>query len=396
MARRFTEAEDTIIRERYARDGAAALAAELDRSIACVYQRVHLLGVKSGRNFTPEEDEAIRQRYPAEGSLQLAADLGRDFKAIQARAERLRVLFRNAPRLNAGRANVDVHFFDEDRIDQHSAYVLGYITADGCVQKYHINFTCTATDVCVLQYIKERMQSGHKIGFRTGRKIGFKGNYVQRKVAVLNICGKAIASILSERYGIVQRKTYTGLAVPPQIVARPDLLPHFVRGNFDGDGTVSLNKTKTKGIAYQGLRVTFLGSRQFLAQLAELVASAVGASQTPTPRRPGKSRVLYAITWNTERDTRAIYRWMYPQGSDYFCLERKRAKFENYYAERPVFIDQRKGEANARAALTEGDVCEIRAIPYRFGLYEELARHYGVSGSCVYCAYHRKTWKHIP
>lgn len=55
-----------------------------------------------------------------------------------------------------------------------------------------------------------------------------------------------------------------------------------------------------------------------------------------------------------------------------------------------------KGEATAAARLTAADVIAIRDLDYRFGLWAELGRKYGVADRTVKAAYFGTTWSHIP
>jgi len=90
--KKWTAAEDAIVREHYeTAGGPAALqamhAAGFERTIKSVNQRAAVLklqGLKPQVKFwTPERLDVIRQRYAAEGSVRLAAELGTTPKAVQ-------------------------------------------------------------------------------------------------------------------------------------------------------------------------------------------------------------------------------------------------------------------------------------------------------------------------
>lgn len=57
--------------------------------------------------------------------------------------------------------------------------------------------------------------------------------------------------------------------------------------------------------------------------------------------------------------------------------------------------EQRKGEGNGRAVLTEDDVRAIRAEPQKYGVLSRLARQYGVTTSNILDIRKRRTWKHV-
>lgn len=60
-----------------------------------------------------------------------------------------------------------------------------------------------------------------------------------------------------------------------------------------------------------------------------------------------------------------------------------------------IWREQRAGEGNSRAVLTDEDVLELRAQEKRYGLFSEWARKFGVSPQTIHSAYTGKTWKHL-
>lgn len=60
-----------------------------------------------------------------------------------------------------------------------------------------------------------------------------------------------------------------------------------------------------------------------------------------------------------------------------------------------LWREQRKGEGNSRAVLTDEVIRELRKEEKRYGLFSEWARRYGVTPQTIHSAYHGKTWKHV-
>lgn len=60
-----------------------------------------------------------------------------------------------------------------------------------------------------------------------------------------------------------------------------------------------------------------------------------------------------------------------------------------------LWSEQRTGEGNSRAVLTDEAVLELRSQEKRYGLFSEWARRYGVSPQTIYLAYNGKTWRHL-
>lgn len=53
------------------------------------------------------------------------------------------------------------------------------------------------------------------------------------------------------------------------------------------------------------------------------------------------------------------------------------------------------GSENRSAKLTEQDVRAIRSVPQYFGIYNDLARTYGVSNTAIRCVRRNTTWRHV-
>ena len=116
------------------------------------------------------------------------------------------------------------------------AYLLGYIFADGCIMvsknrkgnPYAINIT--SVDKKHLYKIRKALGSNHKIGKKTNGKGGIA---FQLQMRNFTLCEDLI------NLGIKPRKTYDANAT----VNVPDeYFSDFVRGFFDGDGTVYIYK----------------------------------------------------------------------------------------------------------------------------------------------------------
>lgn len=106
---------------------------------------------------------------------------------------------------------------------EEKAYILGFVSADGyiCMQGKTLNITLADKDIYMLEMIAE--------------KLNFTGNIRQevRDRSTISFCSKEMVNDLS-KYGVVQNKTKTSFI--PNIPE--DLIRHFLRGYFDGDGYV--------------------------------------------------------------------------------------------------------------------------------------------------------------
>lgn len=134
---------------------------------------------------------------------------------------------------------VDDNFFET--IDtEEKAYVLGFWYSDGNVSKSEARIRLTITDIEILQKIKVAMKFDGPI-----REI--KPKIQKRKIQYeMSIGSKKLYNDLISK-GCVPNKTFVIQFPSPEIV--PDhLIHHFIRGYFDGDGSIALGRGKPRSI----------------------------------------------------------------------------------------------------------------------------------------------------
>jgi len=120
-----------------------------------------------------------------------------------------------------------------DNIDtQNKAYILGMLYADGCNTKGNkVKLSLQDTDKEILEKIKNELQTDKPLGFykRSDK------NPNHHDIYELVIYNKHISEQLS-KLGCVPNKSLI-LKFPTNI--KKELMPHFIRGYFDGDGHIT-------------------------------------------------------------------------------------------------------------------------------------------------------------
>ena len=94
-----------------------------------------------------------------------------------------------------------------------------------------------------------------------------------------------------------------------------NLMHHFVRGFFDGDGSVYCNISGDLGFS-------FFGSYPFMEHLRAVLVASAGLSVT----KLGKSGKLSHLHWNGNGNGRRFKNWLYHGATVW--LERKREAFD--------------------------------------------------------------------
>lgn len=132
---------------------------------------------------------------------------------------------------------VNHNFFH--KIDtEEKAYFLGFLYADGYLSydsnKYQIDLGLQRCDEEILL----RLQKAIEATWPIGHKIITNPSGSVSKVSVLRMYSKTLCEDLM-KIGCTQAKTYK-LSFPSEKYVPQDLRHHFIRGYFDGDGSVSI------------------------------------------------------------------------------------------------------------------------------------------------------------
>jgi intein/homing endonuclease len=190
------------------------------------------------------------------------------------------------------------------------AYVLGFIYADGCLIEHKNGYNgldITSKDLGLLRLIKKHLESEHKI---SSKERGYR----------LQIRNKNIYKDLLA-CGLIPRKS--------KIISFPDIpkkfAGHFIRGLFDGDGSVMVWRESRWRRTWQ-IRASFTsGSKNFLLGLKNYLESIDGSLRgNISPITRG-----HHLRYISMPECIALYRFMYSGRPDIY-LKRKKDKFESF------------------------------------------------------------------
>lgn len=126
-------------------------------------------------------------------------------------------------------------FFDE--IDcEEKAYILGFMYADGCNEinpekcKYSISMSQLHQDIDILEKINQAMNSNYPIQIRLQKEN-------RKQKCVLSISSKKLSNALC-KLGCSKAKTFLIRFPKENQYFNENLMHHFIRGYFDGDGCI--------------------------------------------------------------------------------------------------------------------------------------------------------------
>lgn len=236
---------------------------------------------------------------------------------------------------NNGHIKKDDNFFDE--IDSElKAYLLGYLVADGCVSlelkkngsyNYRIAFCVSQDDMEVIDMYKKFVFPNNAVCTKDYSKDG-----VNRKPQVrLRASSKHMVETLINKYHIHPRKTYDSVFKFPNIAKHLQL--DFIRGLFDGDGTISK----------QGAVSIVNGSLPFLQDVCLIIQDRIPTATFNYYSRQSDTANWHICTINTgakHGTTKQLAKLLYNDKSYY--LTRKYNKFNIFNTELTPSIS--KGE----------------------------------------------------
>lgn len=207
----------------------------------------------------------------------------------------------------------DLNYFKNiDTFDK--AYILGFLIADGTItNKGVIAFELADKDIEILNYIKKQI-SPDSIVKKYDRKRSFKDYTWDSNTSILYIKSKNYYTDL-EKLGVLPNKTYLKQSIPNIDLS---LMPHFIRGYFDGDGSV----WESRG----HLRISFTGEFNFLSELSNFLYENKVLSKHCTVIQKRTQHDAY-FAFGAEVDKKSFFNFIYNKAP--FFLTRKFKKF-NY------------------------------------------------------------------
>lgn len=189
--------------------------------------------------------------------------LGREFGVSYSTIRNL--LKRKGIKTEGNKHNFPRDEFYFSNIDsKEKAYWLGFLYADGCVHSNSNEISITLKDRDHLEKFRKAIKSNNKIGESIDRRFSSLP-----KIYHFSIKDKQLKSDLI-KWGCVPNKSLSLTKIPN--IPR-DFVSHFIRGYFDGDGSLHwLNGTKN-------FRISFVGTAPFLKDIQKELGLSLSLGQ---------------------------------------------------------------------------------------------------------------------
>ena len=198
---------------------------------------------------------------------------------------------------------------------EEKAYILGFLYADGNLSNaetdkhYRVRLLLKEEDGKILERIKKEIEYTGPIHYRESKYknpncASYRKGY---KIAQLEINSKVLHKQLYD-LGVVPNKTFK--ITYPNIPK--ELNRHFIRGFFDGDGSIYLRKNRPNGFR---VNIT-CASKKFLSTVANILLE----NTTITNCNVCQTKNMYRID-KDKNNAIKILDWLY--GNSKIYLERK-------------------------------------------------------------------------
>ncbi|MGX6978952.1 hypothetical protein ACWN8V_06815 [Vagococcus elongatus] len=218
-----------------------------------------------------------------------------------------------------GRGNYNrntVHDYFKEIDNSNKAYVLGYLTADGRVTGKLLRLECAKKDEEIIDFIISEICP-----------TAVKKDY-ERRGHLYTVCYLGSIDIVNDlkQYNVVKGKQCANLEFP-EIPKR--FYPDFIRGYFDGDGTIT---GKVKSVDNCQGYAAFCVDEKFGVTLDKILKNEYvltkSANNLVDMSKYGSN--ILSLRISRIRDVLALYEYLY-YSKDIFWLDRKFQKFTKVY-----------------------------------------------------------------
>jgi hypothetical protein len=275
--------------------------------------------VKSKLNISAEQ---LKKDYNDLKSINaVARKYNVDSGTIKSRLIKFKIKYKPALKYNC-----DWDFFSKDT--EESFYWAGFIVADGCVKVrksshgygkefYEMSIGLSIIDENHLDKFKQCLQSNHPVKNFKVKGRSYKGNqYSETYKSEITIVSKKICDDLL-KFNVVPRKSLI-YNYPEWIIGHP-LENHFVRGYFDGDGSLYASKSKNKKT--EQFHFNVLGTENCLKNIKNFLNLMESVSKIR------KIKNIYSLDYGGNNLVKKICKILYENSSIF--LKRKYEKYLN-------------------------------------------------------------------
>jgi len=214
----------------------------------------------------------------------------------------------------------DEKFFE--RIDtEEKAYFLGLLYADGNnyvreLHNYEVSIKLQAQDKIILEKFKNLISPQSSLKLIIDKK-------TNNLYYLFKINNKKISEQLS-CLGCIPNKSLL-LKFPNFIEEK--LINHFIRGYFDGDGSLYCKKPKYK-TNYINYGLSIVSSKMFCEEIKHIIENKINIHFSSKLSRPKTNQITTTLSVGGNKQVKKVLDWLYQDATIY--LPRKYTKYQEF------------------------------------------------------------------
>lgn len=252
--KKWNKEEEKYLKDNYNIMQYCDIAKYLNRSEGAIRAKCFDLGLIKNDRWTEEEIQYIKDNYDKMTCKEMAKVLKRTTTSIHLKMKKLEI--KKSP------YHCNYHYFKN--IDsEEKAYWLGFIYADGYISLNKktnsgvVGIDLQSRDIEHLKKFNKSIDGNYKI--ITRQRPCLLSPYTEK---LNSLCSIRIYSITMMNDLLSQNIQFNKTYKNEFPIVRDDLIPHFIRGYFDGNGCIYL-KTRHKDLNYISCNFTSLNDRFF-------------------------------------------------------------------------------------------------------------------------------------
>lgn len=255
-----------------------------------------------------EFQEVIINRYSKKESLKsIGLDYNISKNTVKLILEKNNIEIRSAGDTKR-KYTLNEYYFDKIN-NAEKAYFLGFLYSDGTINNINgaISISLQMQDKYILERFSDLIGSNKKVKHVYNKT--YDKYYAKFSIYSVYMCNSLI------NLGVFKNKTNI-LQFPTEEQVPKEFLSHFVRGVFDGDGCITINKKNQKTFSIIGLKSMMLDIQSLL--ISEL-------NLTFTKFNSNENNFFGSIRYSGNRQINLIREWLYNESTIH--LQRKFDKF---------------------------------------------------------------------
>ena len=215
---------------------------------------------------------------------------------------------------------LDETYFN-DITTEEQAYWLGFLWADGSINKTakrsaganRLTLAQKPTEKTHLEKFRKALKTDYEI--KTRKSTG---------VCILDINSRPICEALI-KLGYGKKENRTNIPI-----IRTDLIHHFIRGYFDGDGCLSIYDQQVKQWTIHRQEWSITGNPTFIGNVRHLLEHDVETTITVKDKPYKRTKKAITLRYGKQADIEKLYTYMYENATIF--LESKHEKFMEYFS----------------------------------------------------------------